>query len=418
MLNPCFQSKAYQKALQKLLERTSNPKLGLERIESLLDAVAYQRNNFKSVQIVGTNGKGSTSAFLASLLLAHGHSVAVFTSPHLSTARERIQINGKMISEEDFIEACDFVLTKADPKGKASFFECILAMFIYVAQKAKVQVIIAEAGLGGRLDATTALKTNALGVSTIGLDHQNILGDSIEAITSEKIAAAHSGQQVVCVEQRPEAWKIIKDQERQRGFNLILSEKIEMPLGLQGRYQKQNAGLALSLMQALALKTEDKKVSKALLEVQWPGRYEKIVHGGVSIIFDGAHNPLGISELVATLKNDKLISVKPLILVFGSLKSANTKEKINLLTAAHTYLNVVVHLSKNPRREEFDRLEEFFIAAQLAPQKIKEFSSWATLIEQAKKNQANILVCGSLYTVGELRGELLKLPCDHLIPKF
>lgn len=415
MHNKRNSSPSYQEALQKLLNRTSNPKLGLERMSSLLRTIGFEPGSMKSIQIVGTNGKGSTSAFCESLLRAHGSSVALFTSPHLSSARERIRINKKMVSEEDFVLATHAILNNADREDEASFFECILAMFVWLALRAKVEVLILEAGLGGRLDATTALKASVLGISVIDFDHQNILGDTIEAIAGEKIGAAYEGQRVVSVSQRPEAHNKIQEEARKRGFYVTQAHTTSLALGLCGEHQSANAGLALSLVEALGIKTDEEKIRSGLKNVQWPGRYESLIHNGVKIIFDGAHNPSGIRALNQTLKDDVSIKKQPLILVYGSLQGAYGAEKIALLTEANTFQDIFLHMSHNPRRESSDYLKTLFPKPK---GKIGDFLSWDALIERAKETKAAILVCGSLYTVGELRGQLLGLPCDHIIPNF
>lgn len=414
MLHNRNTSRPYQEALKKLLNKTSNPKLGLERIRSLLRFIGYEPGCMKSIQIVGTNGKGSTSAFCESLLLAHGYSVALFTSPHLSSARERIRINGKMVSEEDFVLATHTVL-KSDPKDEASFFECILAMFVWLALRAKVDVLILEAGLGGRLDATTALKATVLGISIIDFDHENILGDTIEAIAGEKIGAAYEGQKVVSAPQVPAAKDTIEQEANRRCFRVSQAQPTSHPLGLFGVHQSTNAGLALALIKALGIKTEEQKIRAGLKDVQWPGRYESHVYEGVKVIFDGAHNPSGIKALNKALNDDATIKGQPLILVYGSLKGPHVEEKISLLTRAHNFQDIFVHMSQNPRRENSDYLKSLFSGFE---ERIDDFLSWDKVVKRAKETRAAILVCGSLYTVGELRGQLLEVPCDHLIPNF
>jgi dihydrofolate synthase/folylpolyglutamate synthase len=414
-----YGSPAYQKALEKLLNRTSNPKLGLDRINDLLKATGFKAGQFKTVQIVGTNGKGSTAAFTESIVLAHGISCALFTSPHLSSARERIRINGLQVSEADFILATEEILVKATQLGdEASFFECILAMFMWLAAKAQVEVVIVEAGLGGRLDATTAIGAQVLGVSMIDFDHQNILGDTMEAIAREKILAAQPGQKVISVPQHPSADTVIREIKNTLGFELTQSKPASWPLGLQGEHQKHNAGLAIALVEALGLRMIPDRIKQGLLKVRWAGRYELVMKKGIKIIFDGAHNPSGINALSKALKADPSIKNQPLLLVYGSLTGATTQEKISLLTEKNDFHHIFVHMSQNPRAERLENLECLFIEQGVDPEKLSNFSSWDEVIESAQESHSVVLVCGSLYTVGELRGQLLEIASDHLIPNF
>lgn len=179
--------------MSKLYSRTTNPKLGLSRMVELLDAISFDRTSMKIIQVVGTNGKGSTVAFLESILHSAGISTGLFTSPHLITARERIRINKELISEDDFVYAARHILHCSEKlSDEASFFECILAMALWLFQQKGIKAVILEAGIGGRLDATTAVKPDILGVSMIDFDHQHILGTSVSAIAHEKIYAAHT----------------------------------------------------------------------------------------------------------------------------------------------------------------------------------------------------------------------------------
>lgn len=411
-------STLYKNSLQKLFSRNSNPKLGLTRIASLLTAIGFKRDDFKIIQIVGTNGKGSTSAFCESLLLAHQKSCALFTSPHLSSARERIRINGQMVSEEEFSKAVDVVSQEADTMSdEPSFFECLLAMFVYIAKKAGVQVLVAEAGLGGRLDATTALKAHVLGLTTVAIDHQNVLGETIEEIATEKIMAAYDKQRVISVAQEKRVRDVISIMQQKIGCTLSYAPPAFLPLGLVGEHQTINAGLAVELVNSIGIGLNERAVATGLINVKWPGRYEKVRYHEHTIIFDGAHNPSGMRALNNALSHDQEIEGVPLILVFGTLKSATTKEK-TVLVLNNKFAEIVIHVSDNPRRESFLEVSETLMEKGVEREKISLFSTWEEVLAKAQKNRATVLVCGSLYTVGELRAKLLGLPIDHLIPNF
>jgi dihydrofolate synthase/folylpolyglutamate synthase len=180
----------YYATLIRLLSLPTNPKLGLTRTTDLLRAIDFKPDSMKIIQVVGTNGKGSTVAFIESILQAHGIKSGLFTSPHLCCARERIRTNKEIISQEDFTRAAQVVFEAIHHlDDEPSFFESLLAMALWLFSYHKVSVAILEAGLGGRLDATTATNPDILGISMIDLDHQQILGNTIAQIAQEKIGA-------------------------------------------------------------------------------------------------------------------------------------------------------------------------------------------------------------------------------------
>lgn len=402
----------YQQSLKRLLNKTSNPKLGLNRISKLLERLDIKLGQTKTVQVVGTNGKGSTVAFLESLLLAHGLKTGLFTSPHLCSARERIRLNGQQISEEDFVAAADAVLAQADHESdQSSFFECVLAMALWLFKRDKIDVIILEAGLGGRLDATTACQADILGLSMVDFDHQNILGDSLAQISAEKIAAARSGQLVISVEQHPQVKAVIDKAEQNLGFILKFSEPTYRPLGLIGEHQRANAGLALALFEALAIRPHQEKISQGLLGVNWPGRYE-IINREVKIIFDGAHNPSGLKAFISLVGKEN-----ELVLIYGSLSSANLRAKTELLLSLKTK-HIFLHAPNNPRAESTASLKALMIELGEPAHKLSDFISWPQAEAYAKKHHKTVAVLGSLYTVGELRGDLLGIECDVLKPAY
>lgn len=403
----------YLACVAKLYQST-NPKLGLKRVLELLTLCGFKKDGL-IVQVVGTNGKGSTVAFLESLLNENGISTGLFTSPHLSSVRERIRINGQMISEQDFITSANFVLSKAESLvDQPSFFEMILAMAMQVFREKKIQVIILEAGLGGRLDATTACAPDILGISTIDLDHQQILGETIKQIALEKVSAAAPGQTVITVAQTDEAMASIKKAEHDIGFKLLEAKKCDKPLGLFGEHQKLNSGLALALLKATDLKTDEKKNEQALLKTSWPGRFEYF-EGEVPILFDGAHNPSGMHTLLLGLKDHPATKEKPLVVIYGSMGGDNARKKVELLTSLKPKA-VILHQPENPRALGFKDLEKLFIE-QGIESKIYPFEGLEKALKLARDHRAVLLVTGSLYTVGELRGELLSLAKEP-VPNF
>lgn len=405
----------YREVLHELFSHNTNPKFGLTRMEALLRRLAFKKGALRVIQVVGTNGKGSSVAFMESILKEHGILCGLFTSPHLCTARERIHINGELISESDFIQAAEHILLVSNSmEEQPSFFECMLAMALWIFKQKGVAVAILEAGLGGRLDATTAVERDIVGVSMIDLDHQNILGSTLEAIAREKIAAARPRQKVIIAKQDAVVLQTIEEQQKAVGFQLIEAEACKLPLGLFGEHQAMNAGLALACLAELNVALEPKQVALGLQKVSWPGRFE-IIDGDPLIVLDGAHNPSGIRTLVCAIKQHPKTKDTPLVLVFGSMVSVNTLEKIALLKELNI-LRVFLHQPKNPRTESLDTLRGYCAEVGLDPNSIEAFSSWPTAVELAKSQHATLLVCGSLYTVGEARGALLGIYTDPAQP--
>ena len=215
----------YQACLNDIFSLDPNPKWGLSRTKELLEYLNLTSPAAKVVQIVGTNGKGSTTAFLDTILIANGLTTGRFTSPHLASARERVCVNADLISEEDFVDAATKVLLAIRSMDeKPSFFECMLALALCHFKKARVDVVLLEAGLGGRLDATTAVRKDILGVTAIDLDHQRILGETLDLITQEKLHAAHEGLPVFSMPQKIEVKETIEKMATVIGFNPVFTE--------------------------------------------------------------------------------------------------------------------------------------------------------------------------------------------------
>ncbi|HXW60230.1 MAG TPA: cyanophycin synthetase, partial [Myxococcota bacterium] len=345
----------------------------------------------------------------------HGISCGLFTSPHLCTALERIRINSEQIREEEFIEAATHIFKQsASMLDPPSFFECMLAMAMWVFSKYKVKIAILEAGLGGRLDATTAVKRDIIGLSMIDFDHQNILGSNIESIALEKISAAHKEHRVVAAPQTSAVAKILEAQKALIGFKLINAKACTLPLGLYGEHQTFNAGLALACINELPLEIKPKTIAQGLMKVCWPGRFEFISHDPL-ILLDGAHNPSGIRSLVGAINAHPNTKDKSFLLVFGSMVSINTREKIALLNGLPIE-KIYVHQPKNPRAESLNALASYFLEAGFPKHTIMHFSSWPEIVNEAKTDNKSVLVCGSLYTIGEARGAVLGIYTDPAQP--
>lgn len=411
----------YSLLLKDLFKKTTNPKLNLSRMDKLVRAIGFNKGKIKIIQVVGTNGKGSTCAFLEAILNEYGYNTGLFTSPHLITARERMRVNKKIIDEDHFIRIAKSVLDKSFQLGiDDSFFECMLATALLFFMEQKVDFIILEAGLGGRLDATSAINADILGVTHIDLDHQNILGNTLADIAKEKIYAAKAKEKVITVEQAPDAMAQIVKAEKNIGFELhqISSHNLkEQDMGLYGSHQEENANLAINLALLLGLRHKKDHIIQGLKKVYWPGRFEIINHH-CPIVLDGAHNPNGIRTLTKSLNNHRLFKNKNLNLIYGSMMSPHADEKITMLLNNELFFNnIFLHSPDNPRAQSIDELKNIFNNHSHHFNSIYEFTTMDNILAMTKPNEV-IVVCGSLYTVGDIRASLLDINKDLLSPNF
>ena len=303
-------------------------KFGLERTEQILACCQNPEKNFFSIQIVGTNGKGSTAAFLSNILCLK-YKVGLFTSPHLVDFKERIRINSKKIKTTEvncFIKKYQNEFETIKP----SFFEIMTAMAMWHFKQNKVDIAILETGLGGRLDSVTACQNDIVAFTNIDLDHQKILGESIKKITIEKAAAINEFTRgVFSVKQKKEAHQILHNRAAQYNLAIQLVSRNTQSLFLQhmqGEHQIINAKLAETIARTISkklfTKINKKDILVGLQTTKWPGRFQTISHKP-TVIFDVAHNNAGIKSFIGTTKQQLLkqnYSKKTLICAFEASK--------------------------------------------------------------------------------------------------
>jgi dihydrofolate synthase/folylpolyglutamate synthase len=300
---------AYRDLLARLLPaRRFGIVLGLDRMRAILDRLgAPDRRLGAIVHVGGTNGKGSTVAMIAALVAATGRRVATYTSPHLSTLRERIVIDGAMIDEDTIVEVAARV--RAAGGDELTFFEQITAIGMVAIADAQVDVTVLEVGLGGRLDATNVVDPAVAVVTGVALDHEAILGSTVDAIAREKAGIFKPGRPaIVGASGEPAAVPRLVELARQAGASVMVIDAAAIgavpPLGLEGSHQRANAAAAIAALGALAshlgasaLAADPTAIAAALARVRHPGRFERIA----DVILDGAHNPHGARALAATL---------------------------------------------------------------------------------------------------------------------
>ncbi len=397
-------------------------KPGLGRIRSILSALSNPQDTPRVIHVAGTNGKGSTAAFLSSILTAAGHGTGLFTSPHLMAFTERIRVNGAEISGEEVISLAQRVFSAAPPD--ATFFEIATAMsYLYFAER-EVDAAIMEVGMGGRLDATNAVEGVLSLISPISLDHCQYLGNSIASITSEKAGIIKPGRPVAVAEQDAEAMGIItgicgrlncalfsygrdfSSEWKDDGLSYYgLKLHLEgLRPGIPGAYQSGNAALALcasELLDEQGMTVTAEAARKGIEEAFWPGRMESFP-GPPRIMLDGAHNPAGARALAEALKR---VPRQRLILIIGVVGDKDVNGILMpLIPLAHRIITVTPAIARGlPSSELATACRTLGYAAEDAgdvPSGIRTGSSMAGRDDL-------ILVCGSLFTVGEARAIML-----------
>jgi len=398
----------FQEAVSYLLSlghETLTIKLGLRNTELLLSALGNPERAFASVQIAGTNGKGSTAVMLDSICRAAGIKCGLYTSPHLVSITERITISGVQISPEEFAACVTTVRDIAvQLEALPTFFEQLTVAALLAFRNARIELAILETGLGGRLDSTTAAKASIVAITPISMDHEEYLGDTLESIAAEKAAIIRPGVQAVIAKQDPVALGVLLRRCEETGVTPILDTDMHgyegVRLGLRGRHQVENAGVAIRLAELLDI--PDTAIITGLETTTHPGRLELIQHEPAFLI-DGAHNPAGAKSLRDYLNE---FAARPLTLVFGAMRDKQLEQMAEILfPCADTLILTTI---KNPRSASIERLQE--VADRFARGRVltNESSSAALRIAEAETPPEGLIcIAGSLYLVGELRPLIL-----------
>ena len=402
----------YAELLAQLLPaRRFGVVLGLERLRAILDRLgAPDRRLGAIVHVGGTNGKGSTVAMIAALAAAAGQRVATYTSPHLSCLRERIVIDGAMISEPAMLAAADRVRSAGG--DELTFFEQVTAIGMVAIAAAHVDVTVLEVGLGGRLDATNVVDPAVAVVTGVAMDHEAILGDTLAKIAAEKAGIYKPGRPaIIGASGRAEAVPILTALAHAAGASVTAIDEAAVaavpPIGLPGVHQRRNAAAAIAAIRALGLPV----VAPALATVRHPGRFEVIgppaTPSGVErVILDGAHNPHGAHALAEVLRAR---GDRPVLVVAVSAD----KDVAGIVAALAPAVRAVIATRyQQDRAMEPEALAAIF--AQFGATSASAPDLRAALAAAAAYG-APILVAGSLFLVGEARTLLLGAPTDPLL---
>jgi dihydrofolate synthase/folylpolyglutamate synthase len=397
-------SSSYQAALAWLYSlQRFGIKLGLENIRRLIDALHIDLGKARVIHVAGTNGKGSVCAMIDSICRAQGYRSGLFTSPHLVTFRERIRVNGEMISEETAADGLTNIREiVADWDPHPTFFEVTTALALQHFANGKIDIVILETGLGGQLDATNAVQSNVSVITPIDLDHQKWLGDSLEQIAIEKAGIIKPSVPVISAAQKSEAEVVIKKRaaECEAPIQFVTDSHSTHPIALDGNYQKQNAALAIAALSAAKINIDDDAVKRGLAEIEWPARFQR---WDKSTIIDGAHNPAAARVLAETWREAFGEQSATLILAILSDKDLPGICEALAPIADHALLPRI----RSERAANPQTLAKVMVDCGVRCQIVGTF---ADALEKARARSAPVLITGSLHFAGEALAHLQGKP--------
>ena len=378
-------------------------KLGLENIRRLIAEMRVDLGGARVIHVAGTNGKGSVCAMIDSICRAQKYRTGLFISPHLVTFRERIRIDGEMISENEVAAGLTSIRKLvADWEPHPTFFEIATALALKHFIEATIDIVILETGLGGRLDATNAVQSNVAVITPIALDHEKWLGDSLEKIANEKTGIIKAQTPVVSAPQLPEADKAIRGRATECEAPLEFVEQVydKSPIALRGEHQKLNAAIAIAAIRAANVEIDEAAVTRGLATVEWPGRFQC---WDKRTVIDGAHNPAAARILTQTWR--QIFGDERATLILAILSD---KDLHGICEALAPIADLVLLPSIRSERAA-DPTELSKILVDLG-RKAEIFSSFADAFGKAREQRDPILITGSLHFAGEALANLTGKP--------
>jgi dihydrofolate synthase/folylpolyglutamate synthase len=399
-------------------------KLGLENIERLLAALAVVQSRplqdrpsssapdnalvasqssalpllseSTVIHVAGTNGKGSVCALIDAVCRAAGYDSGLFTSPHLVTFRERIRVNGEMISEDNVARGLTEIRERIcawDPHP--TFFEIVTALALKHFQQRQCEVVILETGMGGRLDATNVVQSSVSVITPIDLDHEKWLGHSIAEIAREKAGIIKRATPVISAPQRPDAALVIRQRADACGASLQFVNEIwtKSKIALRGEHQKMNAAIAMTAVQAANISVSDDAVAHGFELVEWPARFQI---WNDKIVIDGAHNPAGAKILAQTWQEE--FGRDRAIIILATLRDKNVHGIIQALAPMAQKI-LLPRIRSERAMAPNDLAEVIGIMAPSLPHSV--IPTVADSIDAANQGTDRILITGSLHFAGE-----------------
>jgi dihydrofolate synthase/folylpolyglutamate synthase len=436
--------RTYQEAIDYLFKRTDYEKeerlrynvttFSLERMEKLLSFLGNPHNKIPTVHIAGTKGKGSTATMLAKMLEANDYKVGLYTSPHVLHLHERISVNSEMISESEMRDLLNRIYAPVEKMSKTdppTFFEILTALaFMYFVDKA-VDIAVIETGLGGRLDSTNVIKPQVIGITSLSIDHQQQLGETLASIATEKAGILKQGVPVVTVQQEPAAMSVLKSHAMAlkaplsvTGSDIDFSHRFEtsrehgphtriclttptskfehLRVPLHGKHQAINCGLALAMLDKLksvGFKIDNDKASEGLQKVSLPGRME-MISNDPRVMIDAAHNAASIRALIHAIGQN--IPYDSMIVIFGC---NNDKDITGMLQELQYGADKVIFTRSNsPKAMSPDDLAEMY--TQICGKMCQSAPSLGPALQLAKSAVSKedlICITGSFYLIGQAK---------------
>lgn len=443
-ISPAASITNYTTALKWLYEHVDYERLrlvkyndqtfSLDRMRQLLELLGNPHHELKAVHVAGTKGKGSTCAMVTSMLQGCGYTVGSFSSPHLMDLRERIVIDGTMISYNECAEVFKLIAQteKKLDAGPPTFFEILTATALkYFADQA-VDVAVLETGLGGRLDCTNVVTPLVTAITSVSYDHMNLLGNDLASIAREKAGIFKPGVPALSIKQEPEVEAALNEVADQVGapleytgqqvefsyrfeankelgphtrvcINTDTSKFEHLPVPLKGEHQAHNCGLALAILDKLKLHGfhfEEQKLIEGLASTDLPGRME-LVHEKPRVIIDGAHNASSVQALIKSMGAH--IQYDSLVMVFGCGADKDVKGMLEQIALGADKV-IFTRAKMNPRAmEEQDLMTRFADLSGKMAQTAKTLPDALKLASRAVSREDLIIVTGSFYLAGEAR---------------
>ena len=407
-------------------------KLGLENIEFLLELMNNPHEHMKVIHVAGTNGKGSTCAFISAVLVEQGYRVGLYTSPYLEEFTERIRINGVDIPKEQLAEMTDYVRDKVEQmivigKNHPTEFEIVTAIGFEYFKRQEIDFLVLEVGLGGRGDSTNVIKNPLVSVITpIDYDHMDYLGDTLAKISYEKAGIIKENSLVVSYPQQEEAMDVIKrvSQEKNAKLRIVSMEDVEiigqdihsqsfnvrvlntdfqnLSISMVGEHQIQNATLALTALIMLAaehdIRLSREAIYQGLRKANWPGRLEVMQHSP-TVLIDGAHNVHGLRALAKVV--DQFFQGKRIILGFGLLADKDVVAMLDIIVPKIDEL--VLTEPFNPRALKVEKLASLIGKYNKPYYSEKDIDKAVSKALEMAREDDVVVFCGSLYMIGQVR---------------
>ena len=384
---------------------TQGIKLGLDRTHNILSACGHPQNDLKIIQVVGTNGKGSTSAMIANIFKQANYKVGLYTSPHLYKINERIRVNGQSISDNSIIKFIN-IYQKQIKRFNISFFEAMTALALWYFHSQKVDIAILETGLGGRLDSVSACTPELVVFTPISLDHQHILGDTIQEIAIEKAGAIKKGVPCISSNQKIEVKKIFNSYAKKLHTQIdYINIDFECSVSLNGQHQKMNAALAAESAQYLKTFNINKSdIIQGLSNVKWPARIQKINNQPLTF-FDVAHNETSFLHLCNYI--NKLNINKNKILIIALQKHKHLHSAIEQIL--HTFDLIVITQTNTRNFLSTQSLNKLFNS-----NKTQIITNPKHAIQQySESNEGCVVIAGSHY-LGPIINKIFKISFENI----